>query len=73
MRQPTRPNSSDPNVAGSASFCTRCGGDIVSGDRTCRTCGADTIDANLVTLLKRTSARRSARDGDRKEDRLFPF
>lgn len=42
-------------------FCSRCGADIADEDRICRCCGAETIDANFIALLKRTSARRTRR------------
>lgn len=62
-------------AAKTVGFCSRCGGDVDEGERSCACCGADTIDANLVTLLKRTSSRRSqrGREEDPVDDTRFPL
>jgi len=56
-------------------FCSHCGNDLSQDDRECRACGADTIDANVIVLLKRISSRRSLRDreGDSDGDTFFPL
>lgn len=57
-------------------FCSRCGYNVDDSDRVCRCCGAETLDANLVAVLKRTSARRSRADRNEPappEDNLFPL
>jgi hypothetical protein len=67
--------SGDVNVTRMIGFCSGCAAEIGTTDRTCPCCGADTIDANLVTVLKRTSTRRSrGRGGDEgPDDMLFPL
>jgi uncharacterized membrane protein YvbJ len=59
----------------SLEFCNHCGADLREGDRECRCCGAETYDANVVTLLKRTSTRRARRGRDEEppEDTFLPF
>jgi len=56
-------------------FCSHCAAEIGKDDRTCTCCGAETTDANLVTVLKRTSNRRSRVRGDDEgpDDILFPL
>jgi predicted amidophosphoribosyltransferase len=55
-------------------FCSRCGADLSQEDRFCRCCGNETYDANVVTLLKRTSARRSRRGTvEETDDSGFPL
>jgi len=55
-------------------FCSHCGGDLTEDDRECRTCGADVIDANLIVVLKRISARRSLRGHeDAADETIFPL
>jgi len=56
-------------------FCSRCGASLDEKDRSCACCGAEAVDANIVTVLKRTSARRSRRGRDEEppEDNLFPL
>jgi hypothetical protein len=67
--------SAESNVARTVGFCSRCACDLGAADRACPCCGADTVDANLVTLLKRTSARRTRHrgEGDGPDDILFPL
>jgi RNA polymerase subunit RPABC4/transcription elongation factor Spt4 len=56
-------------------FCSRCGCNVDEDDRICRCCGADSVDANVISLLKRISARRSrrGRDEDAGEDDVIPL
>jgi hypothetical protein len=56
-------------------FCSRCGNELSDGDRECRACGAETIDANLIVVLKRISPRRlrRGRDDDGPDDMVFPL
>jgi hypothetical protein len=56
-------------------FCSRCGCNLDGDERTCRCCGAETVDANVISLLKRISARRTrrGRDEDPAEDNFFPL
>jgi len=53
-------------------FCNRCGAALEPEDEVCRCCGEQTLEANVVTLLKRTSARRTraGRERDAREDQL---
>jgi uncharacterized membrane protein YvbJ len=62
-------------VTPSVDFCNRCGTTIEEDERTCRCCGAETIDANTVMVLKRISARRSrrGREEDGADDNPFPL
>ena len=65
----------DPNVSDVVGFCNACAAKLDASDRLCPCCGTDTAEANLVTVLKRTSARRARRrDGnDGSDDNLFPL
>ena len=58
-------------VSGYAGFCSRCCGDVGEDERECRTCGADTLDANVIVLLKRISVRRSRRGKEVEDDGVF--
>jgi len=59
----------------SIGFCSRCGNELREGDRECRACGAETIDANVIVVLKRISPRRlrRGREDDRPDDNFFPL
>jgi uncharacterized protein YbcC (UPF0753/DUF2309 family) len=62
------------HVQVSIGFCSRCGNQVSEGDLECRACGADTIEANVIVVLKRISARRSRRGhDDDADDRIFPL
>ncbi len=63
------------HMQGFTGFCSRCGCDLSEGDRECRACGADTIEANVIVVLKRISTRRSrnGRDDDAADDSVFPL
>jgi predicted amidophosphoribosyltransferase len=56
-------------------FCSRCGAAVEDIDGNCACCGAETVDVNLVTVLKRTSSRRSRRgsESDGTDEMMFPL
>ena len=47
----------------SVHFCHVCGSRLDERDATCLCCGAVTIEANVIRLLRRTAPRRLRRDG----------
>jgi uncharacterized membrane protein YvbJ len=59
----------------SIGFCSRCGNQLSEGERECPACGTDTVEANVIVVLKRVSARRSrrGRDDDGDDDKIYPF
>jgi hypothetical protein len=67
--------TSDPSVSRMIGFCSKCATEVEKDDGTCPCCGAETIEANLVTVLKRTSTRRSRRglDPDGPDELVFPL
>lgn len=47
----------------SIKFCNACGAKIEEKERACECCGAETIEANSIKLMRRTPPRKGRRDG----------
>ena len=56
-------------------FCSRCGGSLNAKEWACVCCGAETTDANWISLLKRVSPRRirGQREEEEPDDNWFPL
>lgn len=56
----------------SVKFCNACGARLEEKERACPCCGVETMEANVIKLLRRIPPRKGRRDGldDADEDPL---